>query len=148
VTPTRFEHTVHHSRSDFHDSNCCRSDRPKSTYHSGHSTSHLLAPPAHGPPLTHSVSTLLCLIRQKDRTCITSFSGRSPRTTLWRILTADRQRCSPLCATGPSSCPPGGLRRLTYSTTLASGPSTLQRPIQQQPQYHQLQGEGYTQRGI
>jgi hypothetical protein len=37
------------------------------------------------------------------------------------------QRSSPLCTTGPSSCPPEGLRRLTYSTTLVSGPSTLQR---------------------
>jgi hypothetical protein len=43
-------------------------------------------------------------------------------------------QCSPLCATGPSSCPPEGLRLLTYLTTLVLGPSTLQRPIQQQPQ--------------
>jgi hypothetical protein len=38
--------------------NCCISDRPKSTYHSGHSASHRLAPPAHGLPPTHSASML------------------------------------------------------------------------------------------
>jgi hypothetical protein len=57
-----------------------------------------LAPPVHGPPPTCSVSTLLGLIRHKDRNCITSFSGRTPRATLWSILTADRHEDAVPCA--------------------------------------------------
>jgi hypothetical protein len=87
---------VHHSRSDFHDSNCCRSDRPKSAYHNAHNASHPLAPPAYGP--TRSVSTLFGHIRYKDRNCITSFSDRTPRATLWRFLTADRHTDAAPCA--------------------------------------------------
>jgi hypothetical protein len=59
----------------------------------------------------------------------------STRHALENPYSGPTHRCSPLCATGP----PEELRRLTYSTTLVSGPSTLKRPIQQQPQYHQLQ---------
>jgi hypothetical protein len=69
-----------------------------STYHSGHSASHRLAPPAHGPPPTRSVSTLLGLTHHKNRNCITSFSGRTPRATLWRLLTADRHTDAAPCA--------------------------------------------------
>jgi hypothetical protein len=98
VIPMWFEHTVHHSQSTFHDFNCCRSDRPKSTYHSGHNTSHRLGPPAHGSPPTRSIGTLLGLIHNKDRNCIMSFSGRTPRTTLWRFLTADLHTDAAPCA--------------------------------------------------
>jgi hypothetical protein len=98
VIPTWFEHAMHHSLSDFHDSNCCHFYRPKSTYHSGHNASHRLAPPAHGSPPTRSMSTLLGLIHRKDRNCITSFSGRTPCATLWRFLTVDWHTDAAPCA--------------------------------------------------
>jgi hypothetical protein len=90
--------TVHHLRRDFHDSNCCRSDRPKSTHHSGHIASNRLAPPAHGPPPTCSVSTLLGLVRHKDRNCTMSFSDRTPRATLWSNLTVVTHEDAAPCA--------------------------------------------------
>jgi hypothetical protein len=134
-TPTNWWpwHDLKTQRSDFHDSNCCRSHRPKWSYHSGHNASHRLAPPA--PFHQHALrphspqgSQLHHIFLRQDST----------RHTLENPYSGLTHRCSPLCATGPSSCPPEGLRLPTYSRTLVSGPSTLQRPIQQQPQYHQL----------